>query len=125
MPTTTTKTLWDTVNEYLAELNDDETIYLWNYFCESYNRYEDMIQDMCEFDDRCNGLTPTEIANLTREEDFNPNDDYFYETVYGFASTSDIFDIVDLSDLTDYIIDNDDDMGDPDIEEILHPESED
>ena len=41
----------------------------------------------------------TEFLNKL-DSDFSVNDDYFYDSIWGLASTSDIYDVVDLWELS-------------------------
>ena len=90
------------------ELCDADLFELWNMYCESNNYYEDYIYDMGEFDAMADGYTPTEL--LEHLDDFDINDSYFKEGIYGFTSGG-LYDFVDSSTLAEWIDFHDEDNG--------------
>ena len=97
----------------LNTVDDVDVINWWNDCCSD----DDTIHYMDELDYYCRNWSATEIIDNT--EDFHTNDDYFVENIYGLESFSDIYDIVDNTELINYMIDNDEDFGSEDVREIL------
>ena len=107
------------VYEILEEMDSKDLKRIWNeYQNEAY--YDDYIYDMEEFDEVMNGDEPIKIANKIYYGDFRPNDEYFCFNGYGNLKSFDyISEEISLNDLTEYIIDNEEDFGDYDLEEFF------
>lgn len=82
-----------------------------------------MIYMMYEFDALEQNSTPLRIVKLVQGNHFNYKDYLFMYTNRGVESFRDVTDIpiVSISDMTDYIIRNNDTLDEIDIEEILYP----
>lgn len=116
------------VLKVLEALDDDSTVDMWNQYCSEVNYYDDMIYslDECTINDICYMKKPWDILKCLDGEFNAINDDWFYYNGYGnVVSTDDIFDKVDLDDLADYIIDEENALGNSDIEAILEEAKED
>ena len=90
--------------ELLQELDDEQTLELWNEYCSEYGRGEDNIYYLDEW--TINDLfynNPFGLLN-SLDDDFDKHDEYFKDGTYGLESFSDIFDVVDLEDLAEYIL---------------------
>lgn len=92
------------IEEILNSLSDEELLNIHN----EYNDYgDDEIFFMYMFDDMCNGMTPTEIAQRIFFGDFNPNHSYFRFDGYANFESSDFpSDWIDTSDIANYMYDN-------------------
>ena len=79
----------DVWNAYQFEISGEDVIYSVDY----------------EFDEICQGMSPTEIAHNVYGGDFKPVDDYFQITPYGFESFPvwDTDEHVSLEELADWI----------------------
>lgn len=111
----------------LEALDDDSTVDMWNQYCSEVNYDDDVIYSLDEWtiNDMCYMKKPWDILRCL-DGAFNINDDWFYYNGYGnIVSTDDIFDMVELGDLADYIIDEENDLGNSDIKDILEEAKED
>ena len=107
----------------IDNMEDAELISAWNERCDSYSYYEDHIYYMSEIDELFYDVKVSEfLSNLA--DDFRVGDDYFKDGVWGIESFDDIYDVINDDDLIEYIINEDDDLGNDDIREILDEEEE-
>ena len=100
------------------EVLDRDIVSAYNQYARD-NGYEELFQ-MSELDELLGDLSYRE-AKDKMDDGFNENDEYFYvsnSTGY-YTSTSDIYDVVDLSDLAKYMSDNEDACGISEVEDIL------
>lgn len=85
----TVKSRLDLIYEILGIFEDDTELFadclesLDNYNC---ILSEDRYFHMAEFDDLFCGCSPSDIAEKIVNTDFNPNDSYFKEGIYGLES---------------------------------------
>ena len=86
------------IQEFLEELEDSDILSIWNDIA-SYNGAVDSLYDMYLLDEFFGEMKVTEFLNKL-DSDFSVNDDYFYDSIWGLASTSDIYDVVDLWELS-------------------------
>lgn len=123
----TRQELIEQLENYVNKHVDDcDMMYYWNTMCENVSDYERVIYDMSEFDDVMYGKTPTEILDSVHD-DFSTYNNYFCGDIYGLTSFSDIYVIVDIGELIEYIIDNCECFDNLDIQKLLdeYDESED
>ncbi len=97
---------------------DYELIDLWNENADA----DDLVYQMYQLDEFMENDSPTEIALRVFHGDFNPNDDYFcfngYANLVSFSYLEDKNCPVDLSDLTDRVMeDGCDQIGNEDLVE--------
>jgi len=113
------------IEEFLEnELRDSELVSVWNEYCEQNAYYDDQLQDMSMFDDYVGyGKTATEVLE-SMSSDFNIRDNYFYYNIYGFESTDYPEDHIDFDAMAKYIYDNDDALGNDELDEFLHEDDE-
>ena len=103
---------------YIEGLNIEEQVALHNAYAFEDDT-GDVIYSMEEFDEICDCFPPLEIANkIFYGEEFCPAHNYFWFDGYGNLASSDFPEIY-LTDIADYCIRNDEDLGDADIREIL------
>lgn len=115
------------VIKVLEELDDGSIVNMWNQYCEQVNYDDDMIYSLDEWtiNDIFYMRKPWDILRYL-DGGFNVNDNWFHWDGYGnIVSTDNIFDMVELGDLADYIIDEEDDLGNFDIKDILEEAKED
>ena len=120
----------DELMELLDSMRDQDIVYIWNEYCRETGDDISEIYSMDDFDELCEGMSPSDIARSIfygcgafEEEEFNPNYKFVGFTGNGnFAS----FDYLSADtaryypeDLVDYIIRNDEDFGESDIRDIL------
>lgn len=104
----TTMTREQAIRNYVEQLNGDDLAYLLQHMNSYDGCFDDCVYyDMNEFDELMSGYTPTELAQMIRFGEFNPNDDYFHFNAEGNLESADWQDIVsEAEDLVDDIIDH-------------------
>jgi hypothetical protein len=124
--------------ELFKAMDDNTLMDVWREYCEQTNRFDDEIYTMDLFDDFYCGMSPVDIATRcfyghdewSDESSFNPNRDYFYLNGYGNPVSIDYIgyneysekfmcSILDVDAMIDFIIDNENDLNNPDIADIL------
>lgn len=106
-------TRYDYIEERLKELNSEDLIAIHNDYCSANNYTDDEIFSMCEFDEICEGMTPTDIAQRIYYGDFNITDNYFvfngYANFESFDYADDEKSPICISDIARYMDENDED----------------
>ena len=115
------------IEEVISNLYDYEIIEMWNEYCDNNGYYDDKVFAMSEVDDVVfyDKDLSLETVQWLQDNDFDPTDDYFAYDGYDIETFCDIYDKVNEGELADYIEDNDDPLGNDEIEEILEEEDED
>lgn len=108
------------IEEILDGMGTDEQFYLFREYCENANYYDDMPERFDDIDELCCGMKPSEILSTYRG--INLSWDYFCFNGYGYAVEWEGIDCV--SDVVDYIIENENALDNDDIQEILDKYSE-
>ena len=90
---------YEEIREFLEGMDDSDILGIWNSIA-SYDGSGDELYDMYLLDDFFGNIKVSKFLDKL-DSDFNHNDDYFYETFWGLASTCDIYDVVDLDELAD------------------------
>lgn len=116
----TEEVIIEEINNIVEEFTTEQSIEAWNNYCdrnyyeETINYLSDEIIDELElFADK----TPSELIRMG--EDVNLDNKYFYFHLGELNTTDDIYDVIDDSEIVDYIIDYDDDCGDSELRELL------
>jgi len=111
--------IFEQVYDFIEDCYDDGLIItMWNEYCDQTNDYENMIRPMNEIDDYFCGMSATDILNGVAD-DFDINDDYFRESIWGVESTSSYLDFVDIEELAQYISDYEKNLGSEEVQEII------
>lgn len=112
--------------EYINGMKNDEIVELHNRYCEAAGYEDDQIYSMYELDELLEGRTPTDILSRGFYGDFRPQHDFFWFNGYGNLESADrtndmpIFAI----DIANYILSEEDSLGNDKIQEILDEEEE-
>ena len=78
----------EVIKNIIEDMDTSDAVALHNEWCYETNDYDDEIIEMERFDEICEGMTPSDIANHIFYGDFNPNHKYFHYNGYGnFEST--------------------------------------
>lgn len=115
------------VAEHISNMRAEDVVDLWREYCLKQRYYDDIYEDMPEFDDRHSTMTPLQVAKLVYKQDFNTDADYYKETIWGptsFDTAQDCVKDMDIDAMVKYIVNNDDWLYDEDIQEILTEEEE-
>ena len=79
----------EAIKNIIEDMDDSDAVALHNEYCYGTNDYDDEIIEMERFDEICEGMIPSDIANHIFYGDFNPNHGYFHFNGYGnFESTN-------------------------------------
>ena len=106
------------INNIVESFTEKQSIEAWNNYCER-NHYEERIYYLSDetIDELFVVETPSELIRMGKDVDLDSK--YFYFHLGELNTTDDIFDVVDIDELVDYIIDYDDDCGDSELRELL------
>ena len=112
------------VEEILRDFSEWEIAEAWNRYCESTNRYDDMVHHMDELNEEVYGMDAIKIIETFCNSDFNVNDDWFWYDGLGYACSGSVWDIVDIEELAEYALDYEEDYGCAEIRDILMEDDE-
>ena len=108
----------ENIREIIEDFEEERLVELWNEFCNE-NYYEEVICYLSEdeIDNLFKNNTPAELIRMGKDVDLDNK--YFYFHLCELNTTDNVFDVVDIDELVDYIIDYDDDCGDSELRELL------
>ena len=117
----TEKMIVENIKEVVEDFREGKLVELWNEFCNK-NYYEEVIYYLYylsddEINDFFSNKTPAELIRMGKDVDLDNK--YFYFHLGEPNITDNVFDVVDIDELVDYIIDNDNDCNDTDIRDLL------
>lgn len=106
------------IERVVEEFTTEQSIEAWNNYCER-NSYEEIIYNLSDdtIDELFADKTPSELIRMREIVDLD--DDYFYFHLGELYTTNDIYDVVDDSEIADYVIDYDDDCEDSELRDLL------
>lgn len=106
------------INNVVESFTEEQSIEAWNNYCER-NYYEETIKRLSDetIDELFTSKTPSELIRMGSDVDLDNK--YFYFHLGELNTTDDIYDVVDDSEIADYVIDYDDDCGDSELRELL------
>lgn len=116
--------LKEKIDEYIYDLRDEQKMWLWNEYCDRAGYSDDAVYSFDEETINEMFSSPYDALRASYFGTVSFNDNYFKFNGYANLETGDIDDLADFDDMIDYIIDNDDDLGEPDIREIIDEENE-
>lgn len=91
------------------ECTISEEIFMWDSYCRKTHNMDEYIYPDYDFDEVCDGMTPTEIIETYGGEDRIP--EYFTVECYGLESAEDGLADYQLHELGKYIIENNEYFG--------------
>ena len=116
----------EAIKSIIEDMDESDAVALHNEYCYETNDYDDEIIDMERFDEICEGMTPSDIANHIFYGDFNPNHDYFHYNGYGnFESTDYPTDWIYPGDIAREVVDRECAFENDEIQEEIDSWSED
>ena len=116
----------EAIKNIIACMGESDAVALHNEYCYETNDYDDEIIEMERFDELCEGMTPSDIANHIFYGDFNPNHDYFHFNGYGnFESTNYPTDWIYPGDIAREVVDRECAFENDEIQEKIDSWSED
>lgn len=118
---------YEKIMDLLREECPEEIMWFHNTYCER-NHYDNYIYSMRDVEEMLEGCSLRRVLRKVAHKDFNIRDRFFQITATSlrFVSFDDINDgdQVYFDDIVQYIIDNDDDLGDVCIRDILEEEEQ-
>ena len=116
----------EAIKNIIACMGESDAVALHNEYCYETNDYDDEIIEMERFDEICEGMTPSDIANHIFYGDFNPNHEYFHYNGYGnFESTNYPTDWIYPGDIAREVVDREESFENDEIQEEIDSWSED
>ena len=116
----------EAIKNIIEGMDESDAVALHNEYCYETNNYDDEIIEMERFDEICEGMTPSDIANHIFYGDFNPNHDYFHFNGYGnFESTDYPTDWIYPGDIAREVVDRERSFENDEIQEEIDSWSED
>ena len=110
----------EAIKSIIEGMDDSDAVALHNEYCYETNDYDDEIIEMERFDEICEGMTPSDIANHIFYGDFNPNHEYFHYDGYGnFESTNYPTDWIYPGDIAREVVDREKSFGNDEIQEEI------
>ena len=116
------KQIEDLVFNTIDNMSDSEMIELWNEYCGDNGYYDDRIEYFDEgvFNDLMSGKTPYEIYQIIDNSDISFFDDYCHYDGYELNTFSDVYDSIDIDDLVKWVIEEERDLGNFEIDELYN-----
>lgn len=116
----------EAIKNIIEDMDESDAVALHNEYCYETNNYDDEIIEMERFDEICEGMTPSDIANHIFYGDFNPNHEYFHYDGYGnFESTNYPTDWIYPGDIAREVVDRECAFENDEIQEEIDSWSED
>lgn len=116
------KQIEDLVIDTIDNMSDSEMIDLWNEYCDNNCYYDDRIEyfDEGTFNDLMSGKTPYEIYQIIDGGDISFFDDYCRYNGYELNTFSDVYNSIDIGDLVEWVIKEEKDLDNFDIDELYN-----
>ena len=116
------KQIENLVTDTIYNMSDSEMIDLWNEYCGDNGYYDDRIEYFDEgvFNDLMSGKTPYEIYQIIDNSDISFFDDYCRYDGYELNTFSDIYDSIDIDNLVKWVIEEENDLCNFDIDELYN-----
>ena len=116
----------ETIKNIIEGMDESDAVALHNEYYYETNDYDDEIIEMERFDEICEGMTPSDIANHIFYGDFNPNHEYFHYNGYGnFESTDYPTDWIYPGDIAREVVDRECSFENDEIQEEIDSWGED
>ena len=110
----------EAIKNIIEDMDESDAVALHNEYCYETNDYDDEIIEMERFDEICEGMTPSDIANHIFYGDFNPNHNYFHYDGYGnFESTDYPTDWIYPGDIAREVVNHEKSFGNDEIQEEI------
>ena len=111
--------------EYIDSMGIEEKIELHNSYCDAANCMDDCIYSMDEMEEILDGVDKWELVDMMRYGNFNFQDDFWSLNGYGNLVSYNAWELpVYAEDIANYILSEEDSLGNDEIQEILDGEDE-
>ena len=112
--------------DYINGMGVEEKIALHNTYCDAANCMDDCIYAMDEMDEILDGVDKWELARMVQFGDFDCTKDFWNFNGYGNLVSYNAWELpVYAEDIADYILSEEDSLGNDEIQEILDEEDND
>ena len=109
--------------DYINSMGIEEKIALHNAYCDAANCVDDCIYSMDEMEEILDGVDTWKLVDMMRYGNFDFQDDFWGFNGYGNLDSYDALELPILaSDIADYILSEEDSLGNDEIQEILDGE---
>ena len=98
------------VQEIIEDEDDEKVVEMWNDYCDATRNDDDRLYPMWELDELYGGMKLSDFL-CHIDDDFNINDAYFKEGVYGLESVRYVSDAIDYCDLANWLLRHEEDYG--------------
>ena len=112
--------------EYIDGMSVDKKLALHNTYCDAANCMDDCIYTMGELEETLDGVDKWELVRMIRFGDFDFMKDFWQINGYGNLDSYNAWELpIYASDIADYILSDEDSLGNDEIQYILDEEEED
>lgn len=112
--------------DYINGMSVEEKIALHNTYCDAANCMDDCIYTMDDMEEILDGVDKWELVRMAQFGDFDCMKDFWGFNGYGNLVSYNAWELpIYASDIADYILSNDDSLGDDEIQNILDGEGND
>lgn len=112
--------------EYIDGMSVDKKLALHNTYCDAANCMDDCIYTMGDMEEVLDGVDKWELVRMIRFGDFNFMKDFWSFNGYGNLVSYNAWELpIYASDIADYILSDEDSLGNDEIQYILDEEEED
>ena len=112
--------------EYIDGMSVDKKLALHNTYCDAANCMDDCIYTMGELEEILDGVDKWELVRMIRFGDFDFMKDFWQINGYGNLDSYNAWELpIYASDIADYILSDEDSLGNDEIQYILDEEEED
>ena len=111
--------------DYINEMGIEEKIALHNTYCDAANCMDDCIYSMDEMEEILGGVDTWKLVDMMRYGNFDFQDDLWGFNGYGNLDSYNAWELpIYAEDIADYILSEEDSLGNDKIQEILDDEDE-
>ena len=111
--------------DYINGMGIEEKIALHNTYCDAANCMDDCIYSMDEMEEILGGVDTWKLVDMMRYGNFDFQDDFWGFNGYGNLDSYNAWELpVYAEDIADYILSEEDSLGNDEIKEILDDEDE-
>ena len=109
--------------DYINSMGIEEKIALHNAYCDAANCMDDCIYTMDEMEEILDGVDKWELVRMMRYGNFDFQNDFWGFNGYGNLDSYDALELpVYAEDIADYILSEEDSLGNDEIQEMLDTE---
>ena len=112
--------------DYINSMGIDEKIALHNTYCDAANCMDDCIYTMDEMEEILDGVDKWKLVDMMRYGNFDFQNDFWGFNGYGNLVSYNAWELpIYAEDIADYILSEEDSLGNDEIQEILDEEDND